>query len=92
VVSGLSSMRVPLVIYLALSHGAAVLAPHHDFLDPVHYPGVPGSAGRQGSLYGAACGALGSVLMVLYTALRGGEPSLPSLSALLACATKPPKC
>jgi serine/threonine-protein kinase len=34
-------------------------------------------------LYGAACGALGSVLMVLYTALRGGEPSLPSLSALL---------
>jgi serine/threonine-protein kinase len=34
-------------------------------------------------LYGAACGALGPVLGVLYTALRGGEPSLPSLSALL---------
>jgi serine/threonine-protein kinase len=34
-------------------------------------------------LYGAACGALGNVLMVLYTVLRGGEPSLPSLTPLL---------
>jgi serine/threonine-protein kinase len=34
-------------------------------------------------LYGAACGALGSLAGVLETILRGGEPSLPSLSVLL---------
>jgi serine/threonine-protein kinase len=34
-------------------------------------------------LYGAACGVLGSVLGVLDTALRGGEPLLANLSAIL---------
>ena len=34
-------------------------------------------------LYGAACGALGSVLFVLETPLRGGEPSLPNLNPFL---------
>ena len=33
-------------------------------------------------LYGAACGAMGSVLGVLETAQRRGEPSLPSLGVL----------
>src|ERR1039458_6807903 len=31
----------------------------------------------------AGCGALWSVLFVLETALRGGQPSFPSLNALL---------
>jgi serine/threonine-protein kinase len=34
-------------------------------------------------LYGAGCGALWSVLFVLETGLRGGQPSFPSLNALL---------
>jgi len=34
-------------------------------------------------LYGAACGALAGILIVLETALHGGEPSFPSLNALL---------
>jgi serine/threonine-protein kinase len=72
------------VIYLALEPWVRRYWPHtmiswtryttRGFRDPL--------VGRD-LLYGAACGALGSVLMVLYTALRGGEPSLPSLSALL---------
>jgi serine/threonine-protein kinase len=34
-------------------------------------------------LYGAGCGALSGILGVLETALRGGQPSFPSLNALL---------
>jgi serine/threonine-protein kinase len=34
-------------------------------------------------LYGAGCGALWCVLFVLETGLRGGQPSFPSLNALL---------
>ena len=34
-------------------------------------------------LYGAACGAAAGILIVMETALRGGEPSFPSLNALL---------
>jgi serine/threonine-protein kinase len=34
-------------------------------------------------LYGAGCGAVAGILVVMETALRGGEPSFPSLNALL---------
>ena len=34
-------------------------------------------------LYGAGCGAVAGILIVMETALRGGEPSFPSLNALL---------
>ena len=63
--------------------GAAALAPHHDFLDPVHHPGIRDPLVGRDLLYGAGCGMLSGMLVVIETALRGGEPSFPPLGALM---------